>query len=233
MKDNELEFNRECHVLYSKKSKKMIMHYISLHYPKEKCEEVLTKVQLQFVEYLKNFRTDLGGKKNFHNGIAGTYDIIFIFSYYKICKEVTSKEEIEKINTDLFMDSFSKLKFVDLNKKVYKKLMYKAFKMAKKRCDKWHDYEMEIEPYKDDEPIRYKFTTCPVAQFAKENDLLDILPILCNVDYVALETLHAKLIRTKTLGKDECCDYTICEDKDPYIKNHEEYIDENGGRFNR
>lgn len=40
-----------------------------------------SKVQLQFVDYLKNWRTDLGGKKNFHNGTGGTYDCIAVLSY--------------------------------------------------------------------------------------------------------------------------------------------------------
>jgi len=39
-----------------------------LHNPKSEQENVWTRVQLQYVEYLKDWRKDLGGKKNFHNG---------------------------------------------------------------------------------------------------------------------------------------------------------------------
>ena len=33
MKDNELQFDRSCHVLYSKPCKKAILAKIALHYP--------------------------------------------------------------------------------------------------------------------------------------------------------------------------------------------------------
>ena len=33
MKDNELQFDRSCHVLYSKPCKKEILAKIALHYP--------------------------------------------------------------------------------------------------------------------------------------------------------------------------------------------------------
>lgn len=232
MKDSELLFARNCHVLYSEKCKKKVQEYISLHYPEEKREEIFTKVQLQFVEFLKDFRTDFGGKKNFRNGVGGTYDNIMMFAYYVVCKEVTTFAEIEKLYGEIFLETFSKLRFVDCNKKFFKKLMYKAFVSSKKRCDKWQDYVMKVEPYKEGEPIRYKFTACPVAQFAREHDLLEILPALCNVDYTAMEVIHARLVRTTTLGKGAFCDYTICGDKDPYLKKHEEYRDEKGGRWN-
>ena len=36
MKDNELQFDRTCHVLYSKPCKKEIQQKIALHYPPER-----------------------------------------------------------------------------------------------------------------------------------------------------------------------------------------------------
>ena len=156
-----------------------------------------------------------------------------VLAYYVICRQVTSFEEIEKLYGEIFLDSFSRLGFVDCNKKIFKKLMYMAFQKAKGRCDRWHDYEMAVEPYKEGEPIRYRFTSCPVAEFAREHDLVDILPALCNVDYAAMEVIHARLVRTTTLGKGEYCDYAICGDRDPYLNEHEEFRDETGGRWNR
>ena len=204
-----------------------------MHYPKEKREEIFTAVQKQFVTWLKDYRSDLGGKKNFHNGLGGTYDNIMVLAYYVICKDVTTFAEIEELYGGIFLSSFGRLKFVNCNRKFFKRLMYKAFATAKKKCDKWHDYEMMLEPYKEDEPIRYRFTSCPVAQFAKEHDLLDILPALCNVDYAAMELIGARLVRTTTLGKGDYCDYAICGDEDSYLKEHEEFRDDQGGRWNR
>ena len=65
------------------------------HYPEKQREEIWTKVQLQYVDFLKDWRTDLGGKKNFHNGAGGTYDCIAIMAYFVVCKDVTNLDEIE------------------------------------------------------------------------------------------------------------------------------------------
>ena len=103
--------------------------------------------------------------------------------------------------------------------------MYKAFVRAKSGCDKWHDYEMSVAPYENGKPIYYEFTSCPAAEFAIRHGLTDIMPALCNVDYASMELLHARLVRTTTCVDGCRCDYTICGDKDPYLKEHPEYND--------
>ena len=171
MKDSELQFDRTCHVLYSRPCKKEILAKIALHYPEAEREAVWEKVQRQYVEFLSDWRTDLGGKKNFHNGAGGTYDCIAIMSYYVACKAVTSFREIEEMEENLILPSFRKLKFVDCNKPFFRKLMYKAFTRAKSLCDQWHDYEMDVAPFDPDKPIYYEFTACPAAEFANCADL--------------------------------------------------------------
>ena len=233
MKDSELKFDRTCHVLYSKPCKKEIQKKIALHYPTEKREAVWEKIQLKYVKFLSEWRTDLGGKKNFHNGKGGTYDCIAIMSYYDVCRDVTSFREIEEIEENLILPAFRKLKFVDCNKPFWRKLMYKAFTRAKSGCDKWHDYEMNVSPYDKDKPIYYEFTACPAAEFAKKFGFDDIMPALCNVDFASIELLHAKLIRTTTCANGCKCDYAICGDRDAYAIAHPEYRDEAGYRRNK
>ena len=171
MKGSELQFDRTCHVLYSRPCKKEILAKIALHYPEAEREAVWEKVQRQYVEFLSDWRTDLCGKKNFHNGAGGTYDCIAILSYYAACRAVTSFREIEEMEENLILPSFRKLKFVDCNKPFFRKLMYKAFTRAKSLCDQWHDYEMDVAPFDPDKPIYYEFTACPAAEFANCADL--------------------------------------------------------------
>ena len=80
MKDKKLLFDRSCHVLYSKPCKKEILAKIALHYPEAERETVWEQVQRQYADFLSDWRTDLGGKKNFHNGVGGTYDCIAIMT---------------------------------------------------------------------------------------------------------------------------------------------------------
>ena len=234
MKDSELQFDRTCHVLYSKPCRKQIREKIALHYPEAERETLWERVQGQYVDFLADWRCDLGGRKNFHNGKGGTYDCIALMAYYTVCKEKTSLAEIEEMEGALFLPAFRILaRLVDCNKPLFRRLMYKSFKNAEKQCGKWHDYEMNVAPYDKNKPIYYEFTACPVAQFAKQHGLSEIMPALCNPDYIAMEMIHARLVRRNTCANGDKCDYTICGDKDLYLNEHPEYRDAAGYRRNR
>ena len=158
MKDSELQIDRSCHVLYSTPCKKEILAKIALHYPGAEREVIWEQVQLKYAELLSDWRTDLGGRKNFHNGMGGTYDCIAIMCFYEVCRDVVTFREMEEIEENLILPSFRKLRFVDINKPFWKKLMYRAFSTAQKHCDTWHDYEMDVTPYENSKPIYYEFT---------------------------------------------------------------------------
>ena len=233
MKDCKLQFDRSCHVLYSRACKKQICSKIALHYPPEERQSVWMQVQLQYADFLSDWRTDLGGKKNFHNGTGGNYDCIALMAYYAVCKSVTSLEEIEQMEGELVLPAFRKLTFVNCNKPFFKKLMYRAFLRAKKQCDKWGDFQMNVAPFEADKPIYHEFTACPTAEFAKKHDLLEVMPALCNPDFTAMELIHARLMRRTTCANGCKCDYTICGDQDPCLSAHPEYRDEAGYRRNK
>ena len=233
MEGEKLAFDHTCHVLYSKACKEQIQAKIALHYPAEQREAIWTQVQKQYVNFLKDWRTDLGGKKNFHNGTGGTYDCIALMAYYVICKSVTNLDEIEEMEGNLFLPAFHKLKFVNVNKTFFKRLLHFSFATAGKKCLKWNDYKMNVAAYQKGKPIYYEFTECPVAEFAKQFDLLEVMPALCNPDYTAMELLHAKLVRTTTCSNGSKCDYMICGDEDEYCRQHPEYKDVQGYRRNK
>lgn len=70
MNDDQLQFDRTCYVIYSKPCKVEIREKIARHYPESQREAVWELVQMQYVDFLSDWRTDLGGEKNFHNGRA-------------------------------------------------------------------------------------------------------------------------------------------------------------------
>ena len=234
MKDKNIDIDYSFHIPYSKKCKRAILKKIALHYGVAKREEIWKRVQHQYSSYLSGLNTNYGGKKNFHNKAGGNYDCIALTSYYVVCKDVTSIEEIEEMEKSLFLPSFSFLsKLVDCNKPFFKRLLYKSFLRAKKGCDRWKDYKMNVSPYTDDKPISYEFTFCPVAEFTKAHEVEEIMPAFCNPDYDAMEKINARLIRKTTCANGEKCDYIICGNKDSFITEHPEYVESVGFRRNR
>ncbi len=234
MREKDLPINRDCHVVYTKACKKQMQQMLAKHYPPEEREAMWEKFQQKYVDCLKTWRTDLGGKKNFHNGKGGTYDSIAQMCFWDVCREKISPAEIGIIEENLILPSFRMLRFANGNRPFWKKLMHASFAKAKKRCDVWHDYDMHLQPFDPEKPIVYDFTSCPVAEFAKQYGYTDVVPYLCNVDYPSLEQLHLRLIRTGTCVDCDRCDYCIIGDKDTkWLEGHEEYVDEAGFRRNR
>ena len=152
MKDKKLLFDRKCHVLYSRPCKKEIRAKITLNYPAAERETIWEQVQRQYADFLSDWRTDLGGKRNFHNGVGGTYDCIAIMSYYVVCKAVTSFREIEEMEENLILPTFRRLWFVDCNKPFWRKLMYRAFVRAQTGLSLIHIFSLGT---------RTAFSICP------------------------------------------------------------------------
>lgn len=54
MNDDQLQFDRTCHVIYSKPCKAEIREKIAHHYPESQCEAVWERVQMQYVDFLSD-----------------------------------------------------------------------------------------------------------------------------------------------------------------------------------
>ena len=76
--------------------------------------------------------------------------------------------------------------------------------------------------------IRYSFTQCPNAEFARRHHMEDALPLMCNCDHLAMNAIHASLIREGTCLTSACCDYCIVGDKHPLAVQYERTTAENG-----
>ena len=83
------------------------------------------------------------------------------------------------------------------------------------------------------EAKKYGVLYCVLKDRDATDGLTDIMAALCNVDHASMELIHARLIRTTTCANGYKCDFTICGDRDPYLKDHPEYRDENGYRRNK
>ena len=78
----------------------------------------------------------MGGKRNFHNGVGGTYDCIAIMCFYDVCRDVVTFREIEEIEENLILPTFRKLKFVDCNKPFWRKLMRRVFAPRRRKAER-------------------------------------------------------------------------------------------------
>ncbi len=91
------------------------------------------------------------------------------------------------------------------------------------RCKNWADehpeYQGKTWDFNFDETLHnkgsyYYFTVCPLNNFARKYGFLEILPVMCNIDYLTAEMMHAKLHRDYTLASGgSMCDYWFTGDE--------------------
>lgn len=231
MRDRELEFDRKKHILYSRHAKMVLRDWIKKEYGSE-AEKVWDGVQRQYVKFLKD-APDFGGKKSPH--AAQIYDSILLFAYCTSEPRKHSLEELQPVSFEIFMAPFRILgKLFNANHKWTMNLLGFIFKAANGRANKHaekypDDFAAIIRPYdRKNGIVRYSFTKCPVAEFAKQQGITEWIPLMCNCDYIALAHINAGLIRTGTCTECGECDYLVVGDDNPIMNQYEQIKGEKG-----
>ena len=230
MKEKDLPVDRSRHAIYTKKAKRCVQKLLHCYYDEKTASELWEKVQLQYAEFLKD-EPALGGVKM----TVSIYDPILIFAWYVTVSDKPPLEDVQQDVYDCFMSGFDVLgKVFDLNRRLDNRLANKAFKRANDLREKEikafpASFRMGYYSYdRANGVVRYSFTQCPNAEFAKRHHLEAVLPLMCNCDHLAMRKLHATLIREGTCGTSKCCDYCIVGDRNPLASNYENAKDEQG-----
>ena len=230
MKESSLPFDRSKHALYTKNVKKCVMDLLHRYYDEQTTKRLWEKIQLQYCEFLKE-EPALGGVKI----TTSIYDPILIFAWYKVIPDKPALEDVQQDVFKSFMGSFETLgKIFNLNRRLDNRLAGRIFqKTSDIRIKEIGQYptSFRIGYYSyDDEKgiIRYNFTQCPNAEFAKRHHMENVLPLMCNCDHLAMQKLHAVLIREGTCVTGDCCDYCVVGDRNPLAKEYDLIKSDNG-----
>ncbi len=223
MREKDLPFDRIKHVCYTKNAKKCVQKLLRRYYDEKTAAKLWEKIQLQYCEYLKDEPALVGSKIT-----VSIYDPILIFAWYAVIPDKPPLEDIQQDVYDCFMGSFDTLgRIFNLNRKADNRLAGKIFRktsdIRKKEIKKFPgSFRMGGYDYDEDNGIiRYSFTQCPNAEFAKRHHKEDVLPVMCNCDHMAMQKLHATLIRKGTYCTGACCDYCIVDDQNPLAAEYE------------
>ena len=75
-------------------------------------------------------------------------------------------------------------------------------------------WDFNFDEHKHRDGYYYHFTQCPLNNFARREGLLDVLPVMCDMDYLTAGLMHAKLHRDSTLADGgKSCDYWYVGDQ--------------------
>jgi len=206
--------------------KKEFIRYTKRHYPEE-AKKIIRKAEELFpVLYAK--APDIGGKENL---MSYNLDLMILSaSFYE-----ASDHRIDgKAITEMAKSIVGKYRFlrhiINVNRpwqmKLVRSAMYKRYVPYAKLVDEkvsqgqWgNTWRVKINPKNVDEGVAFDLIGCPLADYARENGYMNLLPYMCASDHLIPELVHAKLIRTHTcaLGS-EACDYWYVGDESETVK---------------
>lgn len=230
MKEKDLPIDRTKHKVYTNSAKRCVQTLLWRYYDEETAAVLWEKIQKQYCDFLQD-EPALAGLKI----TTSIYDPILIFAWYAVIPDKPPLEDVQQEIYQSFFGSFDLLgKVFNLNRRFDNRLASRIFQKA-------NDIRVEeIERFpasfrmgscaydKDNEIFRYSFTQCPNAEFAKRHHMEHVLPVLCNCDHLAMQALHATLIRKGTCLTADCCDYCIVGDRHPLAAQYALQKAENG-----
>ena len=191
---------------------KPVKKWLIDRYGKE-ANQIWKETARNYNKYLSEI-PDYGGKKNGH--ARAIYGGLLIFALYPALPDQPPITELQDFVQNMFMGPFTTLgKVFNLNRSFDMWLIDKVFRKTgnrdRKDIKRYPDGFINIdEPYdRKHHAARYSFTQCPNAEFAREHDLLHVLPLLCNSDFFGIHEIHGRLIRCGTCGNSAKCDYLI------------------------
>ena len=215
---------------------KPVKKWLIDRYGKE-ANQIWNETARNYNEYLSEI-PDYGGKKNGH--ARAIYGGLLIFALYPALPDQPPITELQDFVQNMFMGPFTTLgKVFNLNRSFDMWLIDKVFRKTgnrdRKDIKRYPDGFINIdEPYdRKHHAARYSFTQCPNAEFAREHDLLHVLPLLCNSDFFGIHEIHGRLIRCGTCGNSAKCDYLIVGNRDELAAEYETVTDAQGFLISR
>lgn len=197
MKEKDLPIDRSKHAVYTKNAKKCVQRLLRRCYDDATAAALWEKVQCKYAEFLEK-EPALGGAKI----TVSIYDPILIFAWYAVVPDKPPLEDVQQDIYNCFMGSFDVLgKVFNLNRRLDNRLAGRIFKKTSDTREKEiiklpESFRMGSYSYDaENGVIRYSFTQCPNAEFAKRHHMESVLPVMCNCDHLAMQKLHATLIR--------------------------------------
>lgn len=206
---------------YTNKYWKLLMPFlkrrIKKRYGKEYTKELLVKADGVYRDMLN--RVDDVGEDN--PMASNIYECLVVLAVWKAADGKISVGDLREICVDMF--SMPVLKVVGLFVNGNKDKGVKKFRAMIQKDAAWLDehpqykdvsWDFNIDDTKHEEGFYYHFTQCPLNNFARREGCLEVLPVMCDVDFLTAKLMHFKLHREHTLASGgKVCDYWYVGDK--------------------
>lgn len=210
---------------YTDKYWKMIIPLVKKElvrrFGKEEAASLIQKTDAVYRDMLN--RADDIGKDN--PMASNLYEGLLFLALWEAADGKISVDDLREITRAVMQFPAMKLVglFVNANRSGLEKLEKRMHKNAEwlevHPQYKGVSWDFNFDKTKHSEGFYYHFTRCPLNDFARREGYIEVLPVMCEIDLLSAELMHAKLIRKQTLASGgDCCDYWFVGDKSPSAK---------------
>lgn len=210
---------------YTDKYWKMIIPLVKKdlvrRFGKEEAASLIQKTDVVYRDMLN--RADDIGKDN--PMASNLYEGLLFLALWEAADGKISVDDLREITRAVMQFPAMKLVglFVNANRIRLEKLEKRMHKNAEwlevHPQYKGVSWDFNFDKTKHSEGFYYHFTRCPLNDFARREGYIEVLPVMCEIDLLSAELMHAKLIRKQTLASGgDCCDYWFVGDKSPSAK---------------
>ena len=210
---------------YTDKYWKMIIPLVKKdlvrRFGKEEAASLIQKTDAVYRDMLN--RADDIGKDN--PMASNLYEGLLFLALWEAADRKMSVDDLREITRAVMQFPAMKLVglFVNANRSGLEKLEKRMHKNAEwlevHPQYKGVSWDFNFDKTKHSEGFYYHFTRCPLNDFARREGYIEVLPVMCEIDLLSAELMHAKLIRKQTLASGgDCCDYWFVGDKSPSAK---------------
>lgn len=152
--------------------------------------------------------------------ICLTGGIIWLAAYEacegKMNEDMFSRMITDTMNSPLFKKAFgAKDPFVA--EKQQKKVI--SFKGANEISDSEYNWYTDYTPGRDETEYFCTYRKCGLCTLGRKTGHPELIPYMCQMDYISIDMMGATLYRTKTLATGgDCCDFHVVKNGSQWIK---------------
>ncbi len=161
---------------------------------------------------------DIGKDNPMKGNVYGAFPFMAI---WKAADGAITPEDYKNVITEMMSKPFVKkhMGHGNMNIPEDRKKLRESFRRNQEWVEKHPEYadktwDFHFDDTKPEEGVYYHFTYCPLNAFARKYGFLEILPVMCHIDYLTAEIMHSTLHREHTLATGgEICDYWFVGDQ--------------------
>ena len=197
----------------------VITKFVSAEIPDRDIKSFKRKFKSRYVA-LRNEIDDIGPLTKNPLRICLTGGMIWIAAFEategKMGEETFSRMITDTMTSSLFKKAFgAKDPFVA--EKQQKKVV--TFKGANKISDSEYNWQTDYTPGRDETEYFCTYRRCGLYTLGRKTGHPELIPYMCQMDYISIDMMGAKLYRTQTLATGgDCCDFHVVKNGSQWEK---------------